>query len=94
VGPAQKKSEFAGSPSNSPLSLSPSLPQTPFFRSFRSTICNPEHSHWMGMPWITNGGPERVRKQGLGEREGRSCKLELGQLCGAIWRQQLTRRHR
>jgi len=24
-----------------------SLPQTHFFRSFRSAICNPERSHWM-----------------------------------------------
>jgi len=29
----------------------------------------------MGMPRITNGGPERVRKLSLGEREGRSSKL-------------------
>ena len=27
-----------------------SLPQTPFFRQYRSAICNPERSHWMGMP--------------------------------------------
>jgi len=52
-----------------------SLPQTPLFRSFRSAICNPERSHWMGMPWITYGGPERARKRTLGEREGRSCRI-------------------
>jgi len=28
------------------------------------------------MPRITNGEPERVRKQSLGGREGRSCKTE------------------
>jgi len=54
-----------------------SLPQTPVFCSFRSAICNPERSHWMGMPRITNGGPERAGKQGLGEREGRSCKHRI-----------------
>jgi len=55
-----------------------SLPQTPIFRSFRSTICNPERSHWMGKPRITNGGPERARKRTLREREGRSCKHRIG----------------
>jgi len=29
------------------------------------------------MPRITNGGPERARKQTLGEREGRSCKHRI-----------------
>jgi len=31
----------------------------------------------MGMPRITNGGPERARKRTLGEREGRSCKHRI-----------------
>jgi len=31
----------------------------------------------MGMPGITNGGPERARKWTLGEREGRSCKHRI-----------------
>ena len=54
-----------------------SLPQTLFFRSFRSAICNPERSHWMGVPRITNGGSERAREQTLGEREGRSCQRRI-----------------
>jgi len=49
--------------------ISPLSSPTLFFRSFRSAICNPERSHWMGMPRITNGGPERARKRTLGERE-------------------------
>jgi len=39
-----------------------------------------ERSHWMGMPRITNGGPERARKQTLGQREGRSCKHRINQV--------------
>jgi len=62
-------SEFARSPF--------SLTQTLFFRSFRSAICNPKRSHWMGMPRTTNGGRERARKQTLGKREGRSCKHRI-----------------
>jgi len=54
-----------------------SLPQTPFFRSLRCAICNPKSSHWMGMPWITNGGPKRARKRSVREREGRSCKHRI-----------------
>ena len=54
-----------------------SLPQTTLFRSFRFAICNPERSHWMRTPRITNGGPERARKRTLGEREGRSCKHRI-----------------
>jgi len=54
--------------------LSPKLGS---FLSFRSTISNPERSHWIGTPRITNGGPERARKQTLEEREGRSCKHRL-----------------
>jgi len=70
---------FGLSPMYSMFARSPlSVPQTPFFRSFRSTICNPERSHWMGMPRITNGGPERARKRTLGQREGRSCKRRIG----------------
>jgi len=45
------------------------LPQTPFSRSLRS-ICDPGHPHPMRTLQITNGGPERARKQSLGEREG------------------------
>ena len=52
--------------------LSP--PNSDFFRSFRSAVWNPERSHWMGMPQMTNGGPERARKQSLGEREGESVQ--------------------
>jgi len=48
-----------------------SRPQTPLFRSFRTAICNPERSQWMGMPRITNGGPERARKRTLWERKDR-----------------------
>jgi len=29
------------------------------------------------MPRITSGGPERARKQTLGDREGRSCKHRI-----------------
>jgi len=54
-----------------------SIPHTPLFRSFRSAICNSERSHWMGMPRITNSGPERARKQTLGQRGGRSCKHRI-----------------
>jgi len=55
---------------NSEVARSPlSFPQTPFFfRSLRSTICNPKRSRWMGMPRISNGGPERARKRSVGER--------------------------
>jgi len=56
-----------------------SLPRTLFLRSFRSAICNPERSHWLGMPRITNGGPERARRRSLGERED-SCKHRVGSL--------------
>ena len=47
------------------------LPQSPFFRSLRSTICNLGHPHPMRTLWITNGGPERAKKRSLGEREER-----------------------
>jgi len=50
-------SAFARSPHSLPLTL--------FFRSFRSAICNPERSHWMGMPRITNG----ERENGVWGRE-------------------------
>ena len=60
--------------------ISPLSPPTPLFRSYRSAICNSERSHWMGMPWITNGGPEWARKRTLGEREGRSCKHRIEDL--------------
>jgi len=76
IGPSGTK----GDPSNPILfARSPlSLPLTPLFRSFRSVICNPGRSHWMGMPQITNGGPERARKRTLGERErGDRANTEL-----------------
>jgi len=48
-----------------------SLPQSPFSRSLRSTICDPGHLHPMRTLRITNGGPERAKKKrSLGEREG------------------------
>jgi len=59
-----------------------SLPQSPLPRSFRSTICNPGQPHPMRTLRIPNGGPERAKKQSLGEREGRSCKHRI-----EIWRQ-------
>jgi len=46
----------------------------PWNHGFPSRAMRSERSHWMGMPRITNGGPERVGNQTLGEREGRSCK--------------------
>ena len=58
---------------------SPLSPPNSVFRSFRSAICNPERSHWMGTTRFTNGGPLRARKRNLGEREGRSCKHRIGQ---------------
>jgi len=54
-----------------------SLPQSPFSRSLRSNICNLGHPHPMRTLRITNGGPERAKKQSLGEREGRSCKHRI-----------------
>jgi len=48
--------------------LSP--PNSVFFRSFRSAICNPERSHWMGMPRITD----------LSERENRLWGRERGEI--------------
>jgi len=47
----------------------PSLPQTLFSRSLRSTIFDPGHPHPMRTLWITNGGPERVKKRNWRERE-------------------------
>ena len=48
-------------------SISPPLsPKLRFFPSLRSAICNPEPSHWIGMPRLTNGGPERSEKRGFG----------------------------
>jgi len=46
-----------------------SLPETPFSRSLRSTICIPGHPHPMRSLWITNGGPERAKKRCVGERK-------------------------
>ena len=54
-----------------------SLPQSPFSRSLRSTICDPGHPHPMRTLRITNGGPERAKKRSLGEREGKSCKHRM-----------------
>jgi len=54
-----------------------SLPQSLFSRSLRSTICNPGHPHPMGTLRITNEGPERAKKQSLGEREGRLCNHRI-----------------
>jgi len=51
-----------------------SLPQTPFSRSLRSTICNPGHPYSIRTLRITNGGPERAKKRSGGTR---SCKHRI-----------------
>jgi len=63
--------------------LSP--PHTPFSRSLRSTICNPEHPHPIRTLWITNGRPERAKKRSLRESERRSCDLTIKASRRSIW---------
>jgi len=41
--------------SNSEFARFPLSPQTPFFL-LKNAICNSKRSHWIGMPWFTNGG--------------------------------------
>ena len=60
---------FARSPPLSPPNSVFSLVQVPH--------CNPERSHWMGMPRITNGGPEQARKRSFGERERDRANTEF-----------------
>ena len=68
---SSQKSVFAWSPL--------SLPQTPFSRLLRSTICSLGHPNPMRTLRFTNGEPERSKKRSWGERGGRrrSCKLRM-----------------
>ena len=58
-----------------------SLPQIPFSRSLRSTICNPGSPHPMRTLRITNGGPERAKNGVWGRERGDRANIEFLKQC-------------